>query len=79
MGQCVPPSMRLQIELLWLSGRRAYDLPSNSAVSPRTQQAFPRGPPPAPHLPQGLYAQHWLTTVGGNGIYGWQALENISE
>lgn len=79
MGQCVSPSMRLRIEPLWLSGRRAYDLPANSPVSPRTQQAFPGGPPPALHLPQGLSARHWRATVGGYGIYGWQALENMSE
>ena len=65
------PFMRLQIEPLWLSGRRAFDLPSNSPVSPRTQQASPGGPPPPRQLstfPRGLSARHWRATVGGYGI-----------
>lgn len=39
----------------------------------------PEALPQLSTIPMGLFARHWRATVGGYGIYGWQALENMSE
>lgn len=39
----------------------------------------PEALPQLSTFPKGLFARHWRATVGGYGIYGWQALENMSE